>query len=51
MHSSLEVVFWLLGVYEHIKGLPVSLRTLSFEKCHPLLEEQLKKLKFSYNTA
>jgi hypothetical protein len=32
-------------------GLPVSLRTLSFEKCHPLLEEQLKKLKFSYNTA
>ncbi|KAK1570221.1 hypothetical protein QYE76_017534 [Lolium multiflorum] len=34
-----------------LKGLPVSLRTLSFEKCHPLLEEQLKKLKFSYNTA
>uniref|UniRef100_A0ACD5V537 Uncharacterized protein n=1 Tax=Avena sativa TaxID=4498 RepID=A0ACD5V537_AVESA len=33
------------------KGLPVSLRTLSFEKCHPLLEEQLKKLKFAYNTA
>jgi hypothetical protein len=33
------------------KGLPVSLRTLSFEKCHPLLEEQLKKLKISYNTA
>ncbi|KAK1684152.1 hypothetical protein QYE76_045000 [Lolium multiflorum] len=34
-----------------LKGLPVSLRTFSFEKCHPLLEEQLKKLKFSYNTA
>jgi hypothetical protein len=34
-----------------VKGLPVSLRTLSFEKCHPLLEEQLKRLKFSCNTA
>lgn len=33
------------------KGLPISLKTLSFKNCHPMLEEQLKKLDISYNTA